>query len=273
MKWCARKVEKEMSKTMAGSVFGYGERVIRVEAVLDISSEVAGVKLLKVVSRSSNDGTERIRFARNLIISTGGSAKIPASLQFTEGSVTGSKGLGRVIHTSRFLESIEPALKEITLVSRITALDRPLRIAVIGAGQSASEVFLAVRASLANHLPSTMDHRPEIDLYIRRSTLRPADASEFSNEVFDPGMSQAVHGLEEEGREMLMKEVRGTNYSVVNPRTVAEVRSALPIPSSVVLYVILTGLINRSIQRCTLKKSKKTSPLQTILQLLLRRST
>ena len=64
-------------------------------------------------------------------------------------------------------------------------------------------------------------------LYIRGATLRPADDSPFANEVFDPGMSQAVYGLSDTGRNRVLADARATNYSVVNPKTLDAVRTSV----------------------------------------------
>jgi L-ornithine N5-oxygenase len=62
-------------------------------------------------------------------------------------------------------------------------------------------------------------------LFIRKATLRPADDSASTNEVFDPGMSQAVYGIDEEGRAVMLESAKATNYSVANPNTLASVRT------------------------------------------------
>ena len=68
---------------------------------------------------------------------------------------------------------------------------RPLKVAVIGGGQSAAEVAIDLRSKLQDVLPLLPNEdgnhtRHEIDLIIRRGSLKPSDDSQFSNEIFDP---------------------------------------------------------------------------------------
>lgn len=84
---------------------------------------------------------------------------------------------------------------------------------------------MAARNEIAAILPSQVEHRPEVNLFIRKATLRPAEDAAATNEVFDPGMSQAVYGIDEEGRAIMLESAKATNYSVANPNTLASVRA------------------------------------------------
>jgi L-ornithine N5-oxygenase len=118
---------------------------------------------------------------------------------------------------------------------------KPTRICVIGSGQSAAEVFIDVRSRLSEMGPIVRDieevDRHEIDLIVRKGSLKPSDDSPFSNEIFDPecklillsgsiGYSpitiatDRIYNLPtESSRKRLLAEFRNTNYGVVNPRT------------------------------------------------------
>ncbi|GAA5917308.1 hypothetical protein JCM5296_002925 [Sporobolomyces johnsonii] len=223
LQWCAQKVEGEINAR--GGTIGYGEEVVAVEALLPDEDEV---KLLKVTSRRVETGEIVHRFTRNLVVSAGGSPKFPPPLRTPD--LLASK---RVLHTSSFLEQIESVLSSSLLApSSTTFSSRPIRLAVIGGGQSATECFLALRSKLSALLPQLqaqglLQHRPQIDLLIRKAALRPTDEGAFSNEVFDPAMSAAVYGLEGEKRQMVLDEARNTNYSIVNPVTLEAVYDAL----------------------------------------------
>lgn len=88
----------------------------------------------------------------------------------------------RILHSSVYATSIEPILSAALSPS---APDRPLRIAVVGAGQSSSEVLLDLYSRLSN--PLATNGRPvELDMIYRKGALKPSDDSPFANEIFDP---------------------------------------------------------------------------------------
>lgn len=218
--WCAEKVTAEI-RAQGGEV-SFGEEVVGVDALRpDEHDEGADVRVLRVTSRVLETNEFVHRYTRNLVVSAGGSPKVPPQLAAPELVQT-----GRVLHTASFLEHIDRVLPEVVE----HAEERPIRLAVIGAGQSAAECFLHLRTKLAPLLPSFLTHRPQIDMLIRSSALRPTDEGQFSNEVFDPSMSQAVYRLGEKERERVLGEAKGTNYSIVNPRTLEAVSrdSSLP---------------------------------------------
>ncbi|BGP35682.1 hypothetical protein JCM10296v2_007534 [Rhodotorula toruloides] len=210
--WCAEKVTEEI-RAQGGEV-RFGEEVVGVDALRpDEHDEGADVRVLRVTSRVLETNELVHRYTRNLVVSAGGSPKVPPQLAAPELVHT-----GRVLHTASFLEHIDRVLPEV--VERVAENDeRPIRLAVIGAGQSAAECFLHLRTKLAPLLPASLSHRAQIDMLIRSSALRPTDEGQFSNEVFDPSMSQAVYRLGEKERERVLGEAKRTNYSIVNPRT------------------------------------------------------
>jgi len=232
--WAAARVADELGAGHApgarGEV-GYGEEVLAVEPV---RSNGGDVELLKVVSRNTVTGAVRERVARNVCIGTGGGARLPTSLATR--TVADS---GRAIHTSQFLHRVPFMLDQIlasryqqpsiTPASTSTPTPPPIRIGIIGGGQSAAETFLAVQALLAARLAEDARAgrpalaRPVVELLIRKGSLHAAQAAAFENEAFDPGMSQAVYALDEDARERLLEEALGTNYAVVNPKTLEAV--------------------------------------------------
>ncbi|GAA5941186.1 uncharacterized protein JCM15063_006394 [Sporobolomyces koalae] len=217
LQWCAVKAEGEIRQ--AGGTFGFGEEVVAVEA---LQPDEEGYKVLRVSSRKIANGEVIHRFTRNLIVSAGGSAKIPPQLKTRE--VFQSH---RVLHTSTFLDDIDSTLAAALSPSRAASAG-PIRLAVVGGGQSATECFLALRTKLSALLPllkaqGLLKERPQIDLLIRRAALRPTDEGAFSNEVFDPAMSHAMFGLDNDKRKVVLDEAKSTNYSIVNPVTLAAV--------------------------------------------------
>ncbi|MBC9250731.1 ornithine monooxygenase [Pseudomonas alcaligenes] len=160
----------------------YGEEVIGVEPVLDGGD----VTRVKVISRLA-DGRTRARITRNLVVSIGGEAVVPEAFRALRSDA-------RVIHSSAYLE-------------RIQGVDAPKRLAVIGSGQSAAEIF----NDLCGRYP-----RAEVSLVMRSQALRPADDSPFVNEIFDPSYTDLVYGQQPEVRQAFIEANAQTNYSVVN---------------------------------------------------------
>ncbi|WP_369959640.1 lysine N(6)-hydroxylase/L-ornithine N(5)-oxygenase family protein [Pseudomonas benzenivorans] len=164
----------------------YGEEVIAVEA----QEERGEVQRLKVTTRQA-DGRTRTRLARNLVVSIGGQPSIPEAFAPLRNDP-------RVIHSSAYLARIETLCAE---------REAPYRLAVIGAGQSAAEIF----TDLGGRYPNA-----ELSLIMRSPALRPADDSPFINEIFDPGYTDLIYQQPEAMRQQLIRSFSHTNYSVVN---------------------------------------------------------
>lgn len=164
----------------------YGEEVSRVEPVQGPN----GVELLKVLSTDVR-GQERFRLARSVVVSTGGTPRIPKAFSHLREDP-------RVFHHSRYLESVakQPCLK-----------NPSMRIAVIGGGQSAAEAFI----DLNDTYPSA-----QVDMILRAAVLKPADDSPFVNEIFAPSYTDLVFNEPQAEREKLIQEYHNTNYSVVD---------------------------------------------------------
>lgn len=86
-----------------------------------------------------------------------------------------------LLHSSEYKHRIGELLESIT-----SERQRPLRIAVIGGGQSAAEVTMNLHG-LLNDLPAgdgPIGH--QVDMLLRKGSLKPSDDTPFSNEIFDP---------------------------------------------------------------------------------------
>lgn len=210
--WAARQME---------DVVSYGEEVIAVEPVSEFAADqllghtaTEGVRLLKVITRHTASDQVRTRITRNLTVGAGGTAHIPAIFKpiypknpWTEAS--------RVFHSSTFLPSlaaIEPTLSDIAhrrmgRSSPASASMWPLRLAVIGGGQSSAETLM--------HLHRTFPSA-HISMIFRASALVPSDDSPFVNaKAFDPESTDSFWKAGDKEREDWKAEFRRTNYSVV----------------------------------------------------------
>ncbi|KAH7922104.1 hypothetical protein BV22DRAFT_681747 [Leucogyrophana mollusca] len=193
LSWAARYVQDK------GVGVAYSEEVVA------LSDAEEGI--VEVHSRSLTTGHHIVRRAKNLIISPGGSPRMPDSMEALKESP-------RILHSSTYLWSIAPLMK---MLQASKAAREPLRIAVLGSGQSAAEVLLDLHSRLSA-IPTTSRH--ELDMIIRQGSLKPSDDSPFANEVFNPASTGVMFGLPDaSARRAVRAEYKGTNYGVVSPRT------------------------------------------------------
>ncbi|EMD38274.1 hypothetical protein CERSUDRAFT_113443 [Gelatoporia subvermispora B] len=192
LSWAARTVESKGIKVQ------YGEEVVSIRGSEDNTVEVH--------SRDVKTGTIVIRRTRNLVISPGGNPKLPPNISLLYPHP-------RILHSSRYATSVDQ------LLGTLSPANRPLRIAVIGSGQSAAEVTLDLHSRLSSMPGGDRPHA--IDMIFRNGSLKPSDDSPFSNEIFDPDTTEVIYNLPTQSdRENILKEYNNTNYSVVNPRTI-----------------------------------------------------
>lgn len=164
------------------------------QEVMSVTPHVRGdrVDLVDIQARDS-DGTPHRYQARNLVVSVGGSAYFPECFKPLRNDP-------RIFHSSTYLKDISDH-------------PRARRIAVIGAGQSAAEIFM----DLQNHPGS-----PQVDLIIRGSALKVSDDSPFSNEIFNPQLVDLLYDNPDMNAQLL-KEYWHTNYAAANPDLVERI--------------------------------------------------
>jgi len=164
----------------------YGEEVTAIEPVLHNNK----VEALRVLSRDTQ-GQSHVRTTRSVVVSPGGTPRIPEAF-------AGLKNDGRVFHHSQYLER---------MAKQACVNGKPMRIAIIGGGQSAAEAFI----DLNDSFPSV-----QVDMILRGSALKPADDSPFVNEVFSPEFTDLMFSQGGAQREQMIREYHSTNYSVVD---------------------------------------------------------
>ena len=155
------------------------------EEVIEVLPEKRGseVSLLRIVSQDPS-GNVRERLTRNLVISIGGAPNIPDNFRALQNDA-------RVFHSSRYLSSI-------------AQLSHVKRVAIIGAGQSATEIFLDLHGRPGE---------PEIDLIMRGRAMHPSDDSPSVNEIFNIEFTDYMYSRSPEERVRLLDEFRHTNYA------------------------------------------------------------
>lgn len=164
----------------------YGEQVVAVEPI-----EAGGqVEQLRVVSEDE-EGRRRVRRTRSVVVSAGGTPRFPQPFAHLRDDP-------RVFHHSQYLQR---------MATQPCVDGKPMRIAIIGGGQSAAEAFIDLNDSFAS---------VQVDLILRGSSLKPADDSPFVNEIFSPSFTDLIFGQETAERDRLIREYHNTNYSVVD---------------------------------------------------------
>jgi len=134
---------------------------------------------------------------RNVVLAVGGRPKYPLS-------IVPSLPHPRLLHSSHYSTAV-PSL--------LPCPTAPYHIAVIGAGQSAAEIF---------HDLHTRYPAAHTSLFIRAHALKPSDDSPFVNEIFDPDGVNTVFSLPPDARKKVIAEDKATNYSVVRPALIEE---------------------------------------------------
>ncbi|KAL5600878.1 hypothetical protein BROUX41_005719 [Berkeleyomyces rouxiae] len=153
----------------------------------DIVTE-GSIHTFTVKSRNVHTGRVTTIRTKNVLIGVGGQPKLPAVLDVQD---------SRILHSSQYMSRIHQLLKD---------RDAPYKVAVVGGGQSAAEIFANVQSLYPNSRTS---------LVMRAEFLRPSDDSPFINSVFNPEFTEDVWNRSPEYRKFLLTEARATNYGVV----------------------------------------------------------
>jgi L-ornithine N5-monooxygenase len=179
----------------------YGETVTAIEPVA-AAGRPDVIDALRVHSRDS-EGHEQQRVTRGLSVGIGGAAQVPEAFA--------ALGPHHVVHSSQYLHEIERVVGAPGAAAR-------KRVAVIGAGQSAAEVFV----DLTRRFPQV-----DASLVIRSGALKPADDSPFVNEIFSPAYTDIVYAQPKEARRALLARYRDTNYAVVDRPLIEQIYEML----------------------------------------------
>ncbi|KAF6802256.1 l-ornithine n5-oxygenase [Colletotrichum sojae] len=176
LRWCA---------SHFNDVVQYGREVVSVSPDPQTSG---GVKTWTVKSRNIKTGQVSSYQTRNVLIANGGQPNLPKVLPAKH---------PRIIHSSQYQKLVPQILNDNS---------RPYRVAVIGAGQSAAEIFRDIHSSYPNS---------KTWMVMRSNFLKPADDSPFVNSIFNPSYVDELHPKSQAYRRSLIKEAKATNYGVV----------------------------------------------------------
>jgi len=163
----------------------YNTDVLRVTPVVDGDRVTAA----RVRSVDTVTGREQEHLARGLAVSIGHQPYVPPLFEPHLGR--------RMFHSSQY----QPGLVALPIGHRP-------RFAVVGAGQTAGEVFL----HLAGAYPEA-----EIFSLARNSGFRMYNLGHFSNEAYFPAETDYFYALDHDQRAAAFSEVYSTNYAAVDP--------------------------------------------------------
>jgi L-ornithine N5-oxygenase len=170
-----------VAQSLARVQVRYGQRCLRVDALR--SADGAIERWLVELS----DGS--VVSARNLVVGIGRDPHVP--------EVFTSLDKAKVIHSAEYAD-------------RIGSLDHtaPLRIAVVGAAQSAAEMLWETH----QRMPAA-----ECTMIMRTVGLGYYQTSQFTNELYFPSFTDTFYAAPQEARQRVLAEMRRTNYAGVTP--------------------------------------------------------
>lgn len=175
----------EFNDYLAWAAAHFNNRCAYGEEVFEVLPEKRNdeVTLLRIRSRDSHNVIHE-RLARNLIVSVGGMPSIPECFLPLENDA-------RVFHSSGYLREI-------------ARHEGAKKVAVLGAGQSAAEIFMDL-----HNRPGA----PHVDLIMRARAIKPSDDSPFVNEIFNADFTDFVFSRSDQDRTALLDEFWHTNYA------------------------------------------------------------
>ena len=161
----------------------------QVSSITPCTSAAGTIAEVEVTAKNARGESRRYRTA-NLVLASGGQPNMLA------GTVPQNRN---VIHSSEFLFRINEL---------IPVKDQPVRIAIVGGGQSGAEIVDYV---LKRHPGAS------VNWIISGPTPRPADDSPFVNDIFlATEVDQHYADLDESYESDYHRELRNSNYSVID---------------------------------------------------------
>ena len=151
----------------------------------------------------------------DIILSTGPSPRLPRVLAVLQPPqwTTQSTLSVPIFHTSYYMISIS------ALLAKLTRSETPLKVAMVGGGQSCAECLI----DLYNRFEGLPHGGHQIDMIIRKGSLKPSDDTPFVNEIFDPAGMSHLRVLSARCLIGVIYEQRPMN-GTTSQRTVSELR-------------------------------------------------
>ncbi|KAF2422747.1 L-ornithine N5 oxygenase [Tothia fuscella] len=178
LQWCAGWFD---------DVVHYSQEVLEIKPDTNNRGHHA-IDSFSVISRNTTTGEVTTRCTRHVVIAAGGKPAIPQPFPSSH---------PRILHSSQYAYTSPQIL---------TDKEAHYRVAVVGGGQSAAEIF----SNLHTQYPNCQTR-----LIIRGASLKPSDDSPFVNEIFDPCRVDPFYSQPPSARALINSEHRTTNYGVV----------------------------------------------------------
>ncbi|KAF2205601.1 L-ornithine 5-monooxygenase (L-ornithine N(5)-oxygenase) [Delitschia confertaspora ATCC 74209] len=190
MRWCARWFD---------DVVDYNQEVVRIVPEKS-SSGSEKIETFVVMSRDNKTGVLQSRRTKHVVIAAGGRPNIPKPFPQQH---------PRVLHSSQFIHMSKRLFSNPL---------HPYRVAVVGSGQSAAEIFDYVNSNYPN---------AHTRLLIRSGALKPSDDSPFVNEIFNPSRVDCTYNRSPELRAQTLALDKNTNYGVVRLNLIERIYEGL----------------------------------------------
>ncbi|MYZ17500.1 SidA/IucD/PvdA family monooxygenase [Streptomyces sp. SID337] len=163
------------------SYVSYGTEITAVRPVV----EGGAVEYVDVVARDAFNGHETVQRARNVVIGTGLTPRLPAGIEES----------ARIWHSSQLMHRI----------GGVTSA--PRNVVVVGSGQSAAEA--------ADYMHRTFSDA-QVHTVLSRYGYSVADDSPYANGIFDPVAVDRFYDSPADEKRRLLDYHANTNYSVVD---------------------------------------------------------
>ncbi|GLQ73040.1 lysine N(6)-hydroxylase/L-ornithine N(5)-oxygenase family protein [Vibrio penaeicida] len=183
LKWAANQLKGYVN---------YGEKVVDITPVMNGNDEVSYINVHTV----NAEGKKARYQAKNIITSSGLVPKLPEGIHASASQ--------NAYHSSQFLPSLENKFSDTSF---------PWEFLVVGSGQSAAEIT----KHLLNHYPNAT-----VNSTIREYAYKPADSSEFVNEIFAYSTIDDFYKLEANDKQRIINKYKDTNYSCIDPPLIRE---------------------------------------------------
>jgi L-ornithine N5-oxygenase len=210
-RWCAGHFK---------NVAHYGQEVVE---ILPEANSPDNKTTSHFIVRSQNVVTKEISVlrTRHVIVAIGGKPRLPSPFQSLQYSAinhsSGKQERPLIIHSSQYTHTL-PLIPSIRHLMPSTSTQPPRmvrRIAIIGSGQSAGEIFLDLASRFPDNSGSVYNASTELHLLFRGDFLKPADDSPFVNQVFEPGRISGFFESKEKERKEQIRQLGNTNYGVI----------------------------------------------------------
>ncbi len=152
---------------------------------------------------ADREGSSMLRVASNVVLALGGKPALPRGAEHIE--LTDA-----AFHSNSFLEKIKSYAER--------GRDVPYRFLVIGAGQSAAEIF----QYLGREFP-----RADVTMAFSTFALMPANNSVQANEIFNPENVDLFYQLPASGKHQVLESLHHTNYAAVDEDVIREISELL----------------------------------------------